>query len=333
MSDLNFRRSKIDTISTKFTNRFKFFKRGFGDREFLELIPDLLKKIEIKPIELTWQKEKKFKNFTWKQGSFESPFSQFLPEEAKIANIQMLLPPNHNEETPICIHFAMTGDQGFSMRLFALALPLLRDGIGSIVLEIPFYGHRKPKGQFNIFVRTVSDFFKMCGGTISEGLSLLEWIKSQGFKYKGITGISMGGNITCFVGSLYNEKLAIVPCLPPHSPEPVFVNGMLKDSIHWKNLAKEEGDLESAKKKLSLLMEKSGLLNFPKPLSKDIAIIVAGEADAIVSPDTVLQLQNHWDGSELRWVKGGHVRSIFGKTGVFRQAIRDSFAKLKKEIK
>ena len=48
MSDLNFRRSKIDTISTKFTNRFKFFKRGFGDREFLELIPDLLKKIEIK---------------------------------------------------------------------------------------------------------------------------------------------------------------------------------------------------------------------------------------------------------------------------------------------
>lgn len=332
MSELKFRKSKIDIISTRFTNQFKFFKRGFGDKDFLKLIPDVLKTIEIKPVEIRWVKERNFKRFLWKQGEFESPFERYLPPESKNARIQMLLPPNHNEDTPICIHFAMTGDQGFTMRLFALALPLLRDGIGSIVLEIPYYGKRKPKGQFHIFIRTVSDFFKMCGGTIAEGLSLLEWVKLQGFKYRGITGISMGGNITCFVGSLYGEELAVVPCLPPHSPEPVFVNGMLKDSIHWKNLAKEEGDIEAAKKRLTNLMEISGLLNFPKPKSKDLAIIVAGEADAIVAPDTVLQLHSHWEGSELRWVKGGHVRSIFGKTGVFRKAIRDSFVKLKNQI-
>ena len=76
-------------------------------------------------------------------------------------------------------------------------------------------------------------------------------------------------------------------------------------------------------------MDSVSLLNFPIPISKKNAIIVAGDADAIVPPQSVQQLHKHWQGSELRWVSGGHVRSIFGKTGIFRQAIRDSFVKLK----
>jgi hypothetical protein len=328
MQDPEFRKSKIDLFSTRFTNRFKFFKHGFGDTEFLKKIPDLIRKDSFETIpDLEWKKSRTIGGVLWKYGVFKSPFSSYLPESVQTAHIQMISPKNLEKDTPICIHFAMTGDQGFYMRLFSMALPLVKDGIASVILEIPYYGLRKPKSQFNIFVNTVSDFFKMCGGTISEGISLLEYFKKEGYTNLGVSGVSMGGNISCFVTSLYKDQIASVPCLPPHSPQPVFVRGILQDSLHWKKLSQQANSLEAAREKMDALMDSVSLLHFPIPISKKNAIIVAGDADAIVPPQSVQHLHNHWQGSELRWVSGGHVRSIFGKTGIFRQAIRDSFAR------
>jgi pimeloyl-ACP methyl ester carboxylesterase len=105
------------------------------------------------------------------------------------------------------------------------------------------------------------------------------------------------------------------------------VRGILQDSLHWKKLSQQANGLEAAREKMDALMDSVSLLRFPIPISKNNAIIVAGDADAIVPPQSVQHLHNHWQGSELRWVSGGHVRSIFGKTGIFRQAIRDSFAR------
>ena len=325
----NFRKSKIDRISTSFTNRFKFFKNGFGDESFLNLIPGVLLNLEPVTPQIDWYSEKRFGGIIWKKGRFPSPFQNHLPPSAQIANVRMISPREIHRDTPICIHFAMTGDQGFSNRLFSIALPLLKDGIASIILEIPYYGKRKPKTQFNVLVETVSDFLKMCGGTIAEGLALISYARMEGFQNIGVSGVSMGGNISCFVTSLTGEPIASVPCLPPHSPQPVFFSGMLKGSVNWKSLKKEcDGDLEKARLKLSHILDSSDLLKFPKPVSAKNVVFVAGEADAIVSPETVMELHRYWEGSEIRWVKGGHVGSIFGKTGIFRQAIRDSFQKL-----
>jgi hypothetical protein len=332
MSMDTFRKSKIDLLSTRFTNQFKFFKKGFGETQFLDLIPDLILKDPLDAIaEVQWKKERRIGGVLWKYGVFESPFATYLPDSVKIAHIQMIAPSNLGPTTPLCIHFAMTGDQGFTKRLFAMALPLVKDGIASVILEIPYYGLRKPKTQFHIFVNTVSDFFKMCGGTISEGISLLNYFKKQGHTQLGVSGVSMGGNISCFVTSLYKEQIASIPCLPPHSPQPVFVRGLLKDSLHWKKLSEEAGDLETAQSKMDEIMDSVSLLHFPVPVSRKNVVLVAGDADAIVPPETVVQLHKYWEGSELRWVSGGHVRSIFGKTGIFRHAIRDSFRRLKEE--
>lgn len=330
MEESEFRKSKIDLLSTRVTNQFKFFKKGFGEPEFLNKIPGILlqsNNAEHIP-EIFWKKEKKIRNVLWKKGEFKSPFAGYLPDEASIAHIAMISPLKTTENTPILIHFAMTGDQGYLKRLLALGFPLVRDGIASVILEIPYYGIRKPKDQFHIFINTVADFFKMCGGTIVEGLTLLNYFKQKGYRRLGVTGISMGGNITCFVTSLYKGRLASIPCLAPPSPGPVFLEGMLKDSVHWKNLSREMESHETATHRLRNLFDSTSLHNFPVPESSDTTIFVAGDADGIVRPDTVLDLHRYWKGSELRWVKGGHVRSIFGKTGEFRNAIRDSFQKL-----
>lgn len=74
--------------------------------------------------------------------------------------------------------------------------PLLKAGIGAIILENPFYGLRKPKDQLRSSLHYVSDIFVMGGCLILESLVLLNWCEKLGFGPLGITGISMGGHVS-----------------------------------------------------------------------------------------------------------------------------------------
>ena len=49
---------------------------------------------------------------------------------------------------PVVFHFAGTGDQDFWRRRLFLAQPLIsQHNVGSIIIENPYYGCRKPKAQ------------------------------------------------------------------------------------------------------------------------------------------------------------------------------------------
>lgn len=93
--------------------------------------------------------------------------------------------------------------------------PLLKEwNIGSIILENPFYGLRKPREQKyayfppknelavtfnNLFRRSclhnVSDIFVMGGCLILESMVLFHWCQRNGLGPLGVTGISMGGHV------------------------------------------------------------------------------------------------------------------------------------------
>lgn len=101
--------------------------------------------------------------------------SELMPLEIRTARFQLLIPTSWNKVAtfrknlkPICIHLAGTGDhvrlllrhkafldiriryffKFFWRRRLLLAKPLIDEhSIGSIILENPFYGVRKPKEQ------------------------------------------------------------------------------------------------------------------------------------------------------------------------------------------
>lgn len=58
------------------------------------------------------------------------------------------------------------------------------------------------------------------------------------------------------------------------------------------------------------------------------AIIVGAREDQYVLPSSVQELAEHWAGSEVRWVSGGHVTAFVLQQPAFRQAICDSLARL-----
>ena len=57
-------------------------------------------------------------------------------------------------------------------------------------------------------------------------------------------------------------------------------------------------------------------------------MLVGATDDAYVSPQSVKELAAHWPGSEVRWVKGGHVSAFLLQQSAFRLAISDSINRL-----
>lgn len=65
-----------------------------------------------------------------------------------------------------------------------------------------------------------------------------------------------------------------------------------------------------------------------RPRCTKAAVLVGATEDAYVSPQSVMELAEHWPGSEVRWVKGGHVSAFLLQQNAFRQAIADSLTRL-----
>ncbi|XP_028134508.1 protein ABHD18 isoform X1 [Diabrotica virgifera virgifera] len=175
------------------------------------------------------------------EGKFRSPFATFLPglvpEEVQDCYFQMLLPLKWKSEyKPVCIHLAGTGDHYFWRRRNIMAKPLLKEGIGAIILENPFYGVRKPKDQIRSSLHHVSDIFVMGGCLIFECIVLLNWCEERGFGPLGVTGISMGGHMASLAASNWPRPLVLVPCLSWSTASSVFTEGVMSESIDWEML-------------------------------------------------------------------------------------------------
>nr|CAG4644067.1 EOG090X08BF [Lepidurus arcticus] len=189
-------------------------------------------------------------NYRFIQGCFQSPFVDhlpgLLPAEAVNAHFQLLLPleSRYSHTKPICIHLAGTGDHYFWRRRLLMATPLLKDGIGSLLLENPFYGLRKPRDQVRSCLHNVSDIFVMGGCLVLESLALLHWAERQGLGPFGITGISMGGYMASLAATNWPQPMALVPCLSWSTASAVFTHGVMSGAIDWELLQRQYASQE-----------------------------------------------------------------------------------------
>ncbi|XP_018578413.1 protein ABHD18 isoform X2 [Anoplophora glabripennis] len=199
--------SRLDVVYRKLLLT-KFFTKGWGSPENLQRLFDFRQvisnretcyKLVPKNYPITIINEVTRSDCRIIEGKFRSPFALHLPglvsEEIHDSFFQMILPLKwKNDYKPICIHLAGTGDHYFWRRRNIMAKPLLKAGIGAIILENPYYGIRKPKDQIRSSLHYVSDIFVMGGCLVLECLVLLNWCEILGFGPLGVTGISMGGH-------------------------------------------------------------------------------------------------------------------------------------------
>lgn len=256
------------------TKRF-FQEGGFGDLNVVNFHEDLSSFDSWPPkhwedIKIDWRRSRgssfgglglgtshqSDKMYSILRGSFPTPCTgtaySALPSESRLAHAELILPEKPAPGRPMVLHLAATGDHGFGRRE-ALAIPLAMKGIGSVILESPFYGMRKPQGQSGAKLRYVSDLLLLGRATIEESLFLLNWLSNQGHRKLGISGLSMGGVHACMVAGLFPQELALTPLLAPRSAAAAYCNGALFHATGWKKLSDDvqqrEGELRAVIRK------------------------------------------------------------------------------------
>lgn len=157
-------------------------------------------------------------------GMFESPAKALLPPESALASFDLLLPvephllPHVNSiddvsnlNIPVVCVLPPTSDFSTIFRLQLLGKPLAARGIGSLLPTIPFYAHRKPRGQTRACLSYLSDLFAIGAGTVSETMAVFHELRERGFGALGSTGISLGGYVTAALACSSPLDLACVP--------------------------------------------------------------------------------------------------------------------------
>ncbi len=313
-----------DQLLAMFLTRTPFYPNGWGDEALIqELVDRLASMSEPADIDVKWSKP----GGRVSEGFFRSPVADLvpLPPEACTAYFRMELPPHRDGEPPppVCVYLAGTGDQGYTGRRL-ISAPLIRRGIGAVVLENPYYGQRRPKGQKFIAPQRFVDQLMMNYATVEETRSLLRWLRQRGFEHVGVAGYSMGGFMAAYVAASTPFAIAAVPCAAGNSAGPTFTESPLSKVPAWDAL--QAGLDTDARGKFLDLMSNYTLSSWAPPVDAESAIIVGLDQDIIIAPSEVEALHAHWPGSRLRWVKGSHMSSVWGRVRAIREAVYDSFS-------
>lgn len=315
----------LDRIAGSLSRRPRFydpvFAEGWGDEATLQkLQADVAWAGPIPDIEISWSPTIRRDNLRLSEGTFESPAARILPEASRIATVLHVEPvtaPMAN-----CLLLASFNDHGFDTRL-KLAKLLAEHGVGSVLLENPYYGVRRPvHGQP---LRTVVDFYSMGAGAVLEGRSLLASLHAGSEAPVGVAGYSMGGNIAALVSATVPFPVATAGLAASHSPGPVWIDGLLSGAIVWDALSGT-----NRKARLGAVLGSVSALTFPPPPHAKHAVLAAPAADGYIPHYAFEDLHAHWPGSELRWIKGGHASVLLWRKKELARAIVDAFERLER---
>lgn len=313
-----------DQLLAMFLKRTPFYAGGWGDEG---LIRDVMERLaapdDPSPIDVRWSRPGE----RVAEGYFRSPVADVipLPAEACTAYFRLELPKVRDGEPPppVCIYLAATGDQGYLARRM-ISGPLVRRGIGALVLENPYYGTRRPRGQRFVAPQRFVDQLMMNYATVEEGRALLAWLKGEGFEHVGVAGYSMGGFMAAYVAAATPFAIAAAPCAAGNSAGPTFTESPLAQVPAWDVL--QDGLGIDARTKFLELVNSYTLTRWDPPVDAESAIIVGLTHDLIIPPAEVKALHAHWPGSRLRWVNASHMSGVYTRVRAVREAIYDAFS-------
>jgi hypothetical protein len=297
--------------------RLHFFSDGWGNEALLN--PTEIAGVVPEPLPITWLSSAIGKyGLRIDHGTFTSP-SDSLPHRSQQGSVISFSPP---EETNRVVVLMPAWNEHDPKVRIAMAGHLARKGIRSIILENPYYGSRHPDPEHDQPIRTVADFMVMGSAAVNEARAILMWLHEEHWDI-GVAGYSMGGNTTAVVAATMPVDLAVAPLAASHSPGPVFLDGILREGIAWDALGgrSQEGRLRSTLGAISVLNVE------PRPHTAH-AVVVRASQDGYIPESAVQALVDHWPGSELRVVRGGHATAIWYRKDQLTDAIVDSFDRL-----
>ncbi len=318
-----------DELLTRVVGGPKMYAGGFGSLDELEVlvarVRDYDPAVPPERLEMVWRRSWTTSHARVRRGTFQSPAADILPASTRTGQVE-LYEPRRGNTGRVCLLLAATGEEGYGLRR-RLVGPLVREGIGALLLENPFYGSRRPEGQTLSLLRTVRDQFAMNCATVDEARALLCWLRDQGF-VPGASGYSQGGMMTSFGTALCDFPVASIPCASGLRAGPIFTENALQRRFDWNALARTFGSEEAARAHFSSCLEPVDVGRFSPPYHPESAIVVGSRFDGYIPEHEVEALHEHWSGSELRWAETGHLTGAVLAKPAHLRAIVDAFDRM-----
>lgn len=319
----------VDRLVARLARTGKLFGEGFGDVDLLRSISaeirDYTPARDVGIARVEWSGlEKNRLGVRIRRGTFESPLARLLPAESRRAEVELLLP---KRVRGVCLLLAATAEEGFARRRL-FARHLLEHGIGTLALESPLYGSRRPAGQVGPRIRTVAEHFALNLATVDEGRALLRFARNELCSEVGVSGFSQGGIMGGFVAALSRFPLAAVLRGAGDSALPVFTRDALTRVVDWESLARNIGSRAAAQNLFEEVLAPVRISRHPVPVVPEAAILVYGRHDAFVVRHETLALGRHWKGAEVREKPAGHVTQALFYRSSHARAVLDAFQRL-----
>ena len=298
-------------------SHMKFFTQGWGDASPLD--PSEFLAAPPVPITVEWlSRSTTSAGFVVEHGAFDSP-APHLPHRAQVANVLSISPATSTNR--VVMLMPAWNEHDPKVRV-AIAKYLAGKGVRSLILENPFYGTRHPDMDGGQPISTVSDFMIMGGAAVIEARGILTTEHAKGWSI-GVSGYSMGGNTAAIVSATLDIPVATAPLAASHSPGPVFLDGVLNGGIDWQAL----GGRDNEQRLRDTLTGVSVLDLEPKPHHRN-AIIVRAASDGYIPASATQKLVDHWPGSELRVLRGGHASLVWFRKNQLAATIVDALDRM-----
>jgi len=327
-----------DLALTSLLRSIRLYEDGFGDRASLERLVEAVRSIRradpLSELDVRWGPARRVGRVMEQHGHFVSPAPE-LPRESREVPVLLLEPTplhetsaNEGPRPDVVVLLAMTGEEGyFVRRRFASAL--LDRGVAVLIVENPFYGARRPRGQLGPSLRTVRDQFAMNYATVVEGRAIAGWLRDRGHRHTVLSGYSQGGIMAAFVSALLPFATGCVPRGAGAGVDAIFTEGALSHAIRWDRLASELGGRDRARAFFESCLAPVRVDLHPPPLETKACVIVGAHHDAFVPPREADALHRHWPGSELRWTDTGHVTAAVLGQLAHQRAVFDALTRLR----
>jgi dienelactone hydrolase len=311
----------LDVFAAWLTCGSKLFSRGWGDES---LLADLSERTSFAhppgPISVDWSAEASANKKIRRDGTFTSPLSS-LPKEARTVHVRAW---SQAGNAAACVVLAASRDEGYKMRERIFAA-LVDQGLDLYLPENPFYGRRRTTSSASL--ATFSDQALMNLGMVWEARALVEYLRDS-YQKLAVAGYSMGGHMAAITAAVCPFPLACAALATGASAAPIYTQGLLSWSIDLVALAGETGVQPEASERLRRLIGAADLTRHAPPLRADAAVLVGCERDGYVLPAEIQRLHEYWPGSDLRWLRAGHVTAVIRDRGFLRGAVSDAIQRL-----
>jgi dienelactone hydrolase len=173
-------------------------------------------------------------------------------------------------------------------------------------VSLPFHGRRQPRsslfsGEF-FWTADLVRFVEGVRQAVCDARAAVSWLRSQGYRTVGVTGISLGGAIDMLLACLAPIPDYIVPIVAHLRLEDAVENAPIlwrvkQDLERW-------GIDETRRREL---FRRLGWSSYEPRLAPERQLWVQAREDAYIGAHLVEEQWHAWSHPKILWIEGGHM--------------------------